>query len=512
MSDQSKKKNDGMQQRSAPGKRLEGKAKPAVSADPAKKQAQQVLAAAQTKKQSQQKKEKRIMIAMIALAVVMILAASVALLIRRWFKKPDLPPGPTQSGSVTESGNPDPSAEPTLEFDAVQPLAGGERKSADFYTILIFGADEVSGLTDTIMVASYDVTNQRATVMSIPRDTLVNNRYLDKANKSINAAYNQNGKGEKGTEALKTEVSRLIGFVPDYYVTIDWDLVGKMVDAIGGVEFEVPWRMKYDDPTQDLHIDLTAGLQTLDGNQAMQLVRWRHNNKGVPGGGDGSDLSRLSVQHDFLKAVLKQTLQPQNIVRIPDLIRLFNENVVSDLAVENMLWFGQQAVLGGLSVEDVDFVTMPVYGTANSNGRYYGKVCPISSQLLTLINESLNPFAQEVTLRQLDLIQMSKDGNTLSSTTGTLRNPGAGVYTPPTTATPQPTESDDPSESGDPMESGKPQESGPVTTDPGGTDPDPVQTDAPPPETQPAGTGGDPVPPPPDGDGPANGDWGDTPD
>ena len=513
MSDQSKKRNDEAKDNKEPNKEPWERPEKTARSGQRLEQSKKKSAAPPTPEQARKKREKRIMIAMIALAVVMVLAASVALLIRRWFKKPDLPPGPSQTGSVTESGAPvtDPSAEPTLDFDAVQPLAGGERKSEDFYTVLIFGTDEVSGLTDTIMVASYDVTNQKATVLSIPRDTLINNAYLDKANKSINATYKQNGKGEKGAAALKTEVSRLVGFVPDYYVTINWDLVGKMVDAIDGVYFDVPWHMGYDDPTQDLHIHFEEGYQYLDGKAAMDLVRWRKNNDGKPGGGDGSDLSRLNVQHDFLKAVLKQTLQPQNIVRIPELIRLFNENVVSDLLVENMLWFGQQAVLGGLSVDDVSFVTMPVYGTANSGGRYYGKVCPIRGQLLTMINDYLNPFAQDVTLRQLDLIQMSIDGNTLSSTTGTLRNPAAGIYTPPESASPDPEESDDPMES-DPLESGEPWESDPVTTDPAGGGPGPGQTDSPPPESEP------PVEPPavetslPGGDGPDDGDWGDTPD
>ena len=520
MSDQSKKRNDEAQESREPSERPEETAAPGKRPEHGKGKSGLPM----TPEEARKKREKRIMIVMIALAVVMVLAATVALLIRRLFIKPELPSEPGQSSGVAESGKPsaDPSAEPTLDFDAVQPLAGGERKSEDFYTILIFGSDVASGLTDTIMVASYDVTNQKATVLSIPRDTLVNNLYLDKANKSINATFNQNGRGEAGTEALKTEISRLVGFMPDYYVTIEWELVGKMVDAIGGVWFDNPYHMEYEDFVQDLYIYQEKGYRKLTGDDAMQIVRWRHNNLGVPDGGDGSDLTRLKVQHAFLKAVLKQTLQPQNIVRIPELIKLFNENVVSDLAVENMLWFGQQAVLGGLSVDDVEFVTMPIYGTANGSGRYYGKVCPILNQLLPIINESLNPFVQDVTLRQLDLIQMSADGNTLSSTTGMLRNPAAGVYVPPVTVTPDPAESDDPMESDDPTESGEPRESrepqesdpaitDPWVTDPGVTDPaggDPGQTGGPPPETGSPAT----EPPLPVGDGPDDGDWGDTPD
>ena len=492
------------------------------------------------------KKQRIIMIVMIVLAVIMVIAASLALLYKRWVRKPTLPPGPSQSasGSVPSAAVPsiNPSTEATSGIVTVQPLTGGERKSKDFYTVLIFGMDTNSGLTDTIMVASYDVTNQKATVMSIPRDTLINNIYLDKANKSINATYKQNGKGENGAAALKAEISQLIGFVPDYYVTINWELVGKMVDAIGGVYFDIPYHMGYDDPTQNLHIHFEAGYQYLDGTAAMSLVRWRKNNDGTYSSGGGGDLSRLNIQHNFLKAVLKQTLQPQNIIHVPELIRLFNENVVSDLAVENMLWFGQEAVLGGLRVEDVQFVTMPVRGSGS--GRYNGKVCPIPDQLLTMVNSSLNPYVQDVTLQQLDLIQINPDGNTLFSTTGTLRNPAAGVYTYPTEP-PDPTESSPgdigptegspgeigpaegspgeigPTEGspgeigpteGSPGEIGPaegssgeigPAEDDPKATDPAESNPDPAQTDDPPPAPGPTEAGGN---------GPADGDWGDTPD
>lgn len=398
-------------QQSRPGKRLEhGEEKSGLPPTPEELKA---------------KKEKRLMIVMIVLAVIMVLAAAAMLLYRRWFKKPSLPPDPGQSAGVAESNAPNanPSAGPGQDSETVQPKVSGNRKSEDIFTFLIFGSDVVSGLTDTIMAATYDVTNQQATVMSIPRDTLVN---VKASYKNINGVYSRHGKGESGTAALRREVSELVGFVPDFYVQINWELVGKMVDAIGGVWYDIPYHMDYDDPTQDLHIHFDTGNQFLTGEDAMNVVRWRENNRGSPyyGEGGGSDLTRLRIQHGFLKAVLKQTLQPQNIIRIPELIRLFNENVVSDLAVENMLWLGQQAVLGGLSADDVEFCTMPYLGV--SQGRYRNRIYPNQAKLLEIINGKLNPFVEKVTVRELDLIQVSADGNTLSSTTGVLADPSAG--------------------------------------------------------------------------------------
>ena len=492
MSDQSRKINE--EAHSAPGKRLEKKKKPVL-----------------TPAQAQKKKEKTIMIVMIVLAVVMVIAAAAVLFFNRWFKEPELPgPGPGQSASPSQSGAPAlETGEPALDFDAVEPKVGGERRSKQIFTILIFGSDTTSGLTDTMMVATYDVTRQKATVMSIPRDTLINSSARPSIDaKKLNAVYNVYGQGDKGIEALRNEVSELVGFVPDYYVQIDWELVGEMVDAIGGVWFDVPRHMEYYDPFQDLNIYQEKGYRFLDGDDAMQIVRFRHSNDGTA----ISDIERLNIQHDFLKAVLKQTLQIQNLFRIGQLVDLFNSRVNSDLDVENMFWFAQQAVMGGLQVDDVEFCTMP-----NALGSYGGRgfVYPIQSELLTLINQSLNPYKEQVTIRQLDLMSPTGNGG-LRSSTGRLAEPSLAY--PPVVATDEPDESN-------PVESGGPGASDPVGSDPlesgaVSTDPIPAQTDNPPPASQPAGPDvpvgpvGDPEPADPGAGGGDTDviDWGDTPD
>ncbi len=377
----------------------------------------------------QKKREKIIMVVAIILAVIMVLAATVVVLYNRWVQRPTLPVNddPTTSSSAVSLA-PGESEEP-LDIDAVAPLSSGERKSEDYYTILVFGADETSGLTDTIMVVSYDVTNQQATVMSIPRDTLVNSSANGVTSKKINATYNINGGGEEGIQALKDRVAGLVGFVPDYYVMIDWELVGQMVDAIGGVYFDIPYHMDYDDPYQGLSIHFEPGYQYLDGEDAMQVVRWRKNNEWSPyaNEGGGSDINRLNVQHQFLKAVLEQTLQLKNVTRIGQLAELFGENVTSDLTIENLFWFGSQAIFGGLNVDDVEFVTMP-YANASypyrdgSTWRMASFVYPVQNQLLEIINDSLNPYVTDVTLRELDLIYPNSSGG-ISSTSGRLADP-----------------------------------------------------------------------------------------
>ncbi len=451
------------EQYSKPGKRLEHggteKKKPPLKPEAAKAK----------------KRERWIMVVMIVLAVIMVLAAAVVLLYNRWVKKPTLPPGPGDTKDPTATLAPG-ETEYIPDIDAVQPKVGGERKSKDIYTIFVFGADVVSGSTDTMMVVTYDVTNQKAAVMSLPRDTLINVRW---SSKQLNSVYGLYQDSAEGIEALKSEVSELVGFTPDYYVKIDWELVGEMVDAIGGVWFDNPYNMRYDDPYQNLFINQPQGNRKLTGDDAMQVVRWRHNgtdpNTGYPypGGGDGSDLCRLQVQQAFLKAVLKQTLQIQNVAKISQLADLFGRRVESDLSVENLFWFGSQAIFGGLGVDDVEFLTMPNIGVYQ--GAYKNRVYPDQENLLTIINEKLNPYVEEVTIRQLDLIRVSADGNSLSSSTGVLADPSAG-YRPasanpsprpsarPSASTPphsQPPESDPPQTS-DPVESSPPQQTNPV--------------------------------------------------
>ena len=494
MSDQSRNRNEEKHGQGGAGKRLEKKASQSLSPQEARKQ-----------------KERLIMIAMLVLAAVMSVAAAVVVLYSRWVKKPVLPPpGPGPSAPVESGGPLDPSAEPTLGFDAVEPKVGGERKSEDIFTILIFGSDVASGLTDTMMVATYDVTNQKATVMSLPRDTLINSSARPNINaKKLNAVYNVYGQGEDGIQALKTEVSELVGFAPDFYVRIDWELVGEMVDAIGGVWFDNLYHMEYYDPSQNLNIYQPKGYRQIFGDDAMQIVRWRKNNPGVSGGGGGSDIDRLKVQHLFLKAVLEQTLQIQNLFRIGQLIDLFNSRVESDLDVEGMLWFAQSAVFGGLKVDDVEFCTMPHgYSSYYQFGRDWDFVYPAQGELLTVINEKLNPFVEQVTIRQLDLMSPVGDGS-LRSSTGRLADPGLGEV--PVRETPEPEESEalesDPLESGepaesDPLESGDPMQSGPVESG------QPVESDAVPKESDQTGQAQDSQPPeggPDAGDGAADG-------
>lgn len=151
------------------------------------------------------------------------------------------------------------------------------------YTILVVGRDRVGLNTDTIMVAMMDCDAGEINVVSIPRDTLVN---VDWSVKKVNSIY-----GALGTEGLLDGISDLLGFRVDNYVIVNTYVFQALVDAIGGVYYDVPIYMYYDDPNQDLHISLAPGYQWLSGYQAEQVVRFRQNNDGTgyPDGDLGTD-------------------------------------------------------------------------------------------------------------------------------------------------------------------------------------------------------------------------------
>ena len=314
--------------------------------------------------------------------------------------------------------------------DGVRPKAGGERKSKDFYTVLVLGRDTGGGgNTDTMLLASYDVTNQKAKVMSIPRDTMVN---VPWDVKRINSVYNYYGGGEKGIKALYKEISQLVGFEPDYQVIVEWDAVGAIVEAMGGVYYDVPRNMNYDDPYQDLHIHQTKGYRKLSGSDVMQVLRYRHDTDIHYGYPDG-DLGRIKTQQSLLKAMIEQLLQLKNVTKIGDFARAVKNNVTSDLTFEEMLWFGSQAVMGGLKVEDVNFVTMPntaLYVYSRAYPRWpQNYVFPKAQELLDIVNNELSPFVEKFTMSDLDIMSLNSDGS-LSSSTGHVEDSKAAVAPP----------------------------------------------------------------------------------
>lgn len=186
-------------------------------------------------------------------------------------------------------------------------------------------------LTDTIMVAEYDPQKQQASILSIPRDTFIGNDINTATSyDKINAVY------QTGAENVLKEINELTGLDIKYYIKIDTAAFRALVDAIGGVTFNVPIDMKYDSRAQNLHINLKAGVQVLDGDKAEQLVRFRHNNDGSTYSYEYGieDFGRIKTQREFLKALAKQTLKIENILKINEFINIAEQYVETNMSFD----------------------------------------------------------------------------------------------------------------------------------------------------------------------------------
>ncbi|MBQ4631355.1 MAG: LCP family protein [Clostridia bacterium] len=158
-----------------------------------------------------------------------------------------------------------------------------------YINVLMVGLDKDETRTDVIMIAQYNFTDNTVKFLHIPRDTYVEKR----GDKKINSSY-----GAGGIENTIKDIEKLVNIDIEKYVIINISGFREVIDEVGGVDFDVPQRMKYTDKYQDLYIDLNPGFQHLDGDKAEQLVRFRSYPEG--------DLKRIEVQISFIKEAMKQ--------------------------------------------------------------------------------------------------------------------------------------------------------------------------------------------------------------
>lgn len=253
---------------------------------------------------------------------------------------------------------------------------GGLTRRDGVYTFLCFGVDKSGMHTDVIMVVLFDTNEGKINVLNIPRDSYSNANTRSSAYKHINLAY-----AYGGLDQLKYEIKNLIGYSVDRYVKIDMDGFVKVINYIGGVEFDVPQNMYYTDESQNLHINIKAGLQTLNGEQALKLCRYRS----YP----GADITRIEVRSDFLKAAAEQVLSSKFVSKAAELAGTMFDNVTTDMSLDDMVWFAKKAVT--VKASDISFYTMPG-GPANDSGMWI----PYHDALLEMLNENFNPFTTPI--------------------------------------------------------------------------------------------------------------------
>lgn len=284
---------------------------------------------------------------------------------------------------VTPHETEQPEEEPEPDVPTEQPKALQD----GVYNILICGTDDDGTRTDTIIIAHLDANDHTVALLSIPRDTPVatGGGGLMK----INSVY---AGGKDGMERLAARLKDLLGFPVDGYVLVDLEAFQKTVDLVGGVEFDVPMDMNYEDPSQNLYIHLQKGLQTLDGEQAMGLVRFR---KGYA----TQDIQRTQTQQQFLKALAKQCLSVSSLTKLREFADIFSQYVTTNLTTGNMVWFGKELL-------SCDFDNMKTYtaegeGAMINGASYY----PLyAGKLLSVVNEAFNPYDTPISAGSLTVV------------------------------------------------------------------------------------------------------------
>lgn len=348
-------------------------------------------------------------------------------------------------------------------YDDVDEVVEVEKETGKVNFLLV-GIDKEASLTDTIMVASYDLDQNKVNILSIPRDTRM---YIGSRYQKINSAYSIRKDGKKkGVNGTIEAVSRLTKIPINYYVEFSLSAFRETIDALGGVEYDVPQNMNYDDPEQGLSIHLKKGLQILDGDKAEQLVRFRHYPMG--------DIDRTKVQQSFVKALAEQKLNLTIIEKIPELYKTVSKNLKTNLEFNDVAKYALS--LQDLTAENVNLYSLPGIPNSLDYGASYW--IPDMNAVKELVNVTFGYEADGATIHSADGKSVSKDvklttpspspSPTPEATDEPEENPDASVTPkatkkPETTTTPKatknPTASSTPKVTKEPEPTNKPTQS-----------------------------------------------------
>lgn len=293
---------------------------------------------------------------------------------------------PNNGSGGAAAGMPAESAEPALN------------RRDGVYTVLLAATDADGYRTDIMMVMCYDTVKQTVGVVSVPRDTLV-----ARQDEHPHLVY---GKG--GVEQRVEDISQMLGIPIDGYIKVNIRGFITLVDYLNGIDFYVPCDMNYDDPTpgQDLHIHYQKGMQHLNGKQAMEVARFRKNNKDENGKVTGyNDTGRTQTQQKLLVALAKKVLAWDNITKINGFVEIFNKNVSTDLTLNEMLYFAGQAMgldpSTGVETATLEGNGFGVYRNKLKTYRYCYELDP--EKTVETVNRLINPYDRDMTLRDMNI-------------------------------------------------------------------------------------------------------------
>ena len=226
--------------------------------------------------------------------------------------------------------------------------------------LLVLGLDDEELRSDVIALINFNPKRKKINIRSIARDTRVKNN--GKYGK-INALISKGGE-----ELVINEVENITGLKIDYYITLNFKGFREIVDVVGGVEIDVPMDMKYDDPVQNLHIDLSKGRQILDGEKSEQFVRFRKGNRKGEGYEDG-DLGRIEAQQLFFKEFINQKFKAIYILKAGSIFSILSENMRTNIKISDIDFFARQ--FSNINIDEINTFTLPGEAVYKNGIWYY---------------------------------------------------------------------------------------------------------------------------------------------
>ena len=281
-------------------------------------------------------------------------------------------------------------------------------RKPDIYTFLILGLHDDGFLTDTIIFMSFDTVNKKIGIVNIPRDTYVNSLgytgkkfngvYKSGYNAALRAGKNKNEAVEDGIKAVVRMIKITFGVPVDKYILADLNGFKELVDAVGGVDMDVPVRMKYSDPEQNLYIDLQPGLQHLDGGKAEQLVRFR--------GYKLADIERINTQKKFMAALMKKMMK-FDVGQIKKLFEINAKYVTTNLTAMDTGWFAAQIidVKQPVKLENIIMHTIPGEEYRAGKESCYSTY---KAEVMEIINKYYNPYTEDIPENNFNIFEPSR--------------------------------------------------------------------------------------------------------
>ncbi|MBR6513859.1 MAG: LCP family protein [Clostridia bacterium] len=268
--------------------------------------------------------------------------------------------------------------------------SGREDESFNF---LVVGRDAVALNTDVMMIINLDLKNDSMTIMQMPRDTFIT---VDGTPRKLNSVFgtfynsssetDTDGKIADGMKGLAQTLSSNLAINIDYYAYMNLDGFGAIVDAIGGVDMYVPYRMYYTDEYQNppLYIDLYEGQQTLDGDMAEQFVRFRSSYV-------NGDLGRQDAQKLFMTAFMESFKNKISITNVVPVVTTIMGNLEHSLSVNDAAYFVKEAM-------QMDFSNITMFTAPNTPVTYYGGSYVVihRAAMYKVANESFNVFNEDI--------------------------------------------------------------------------------------------------------------------